>query len=251
MNLKILSDLHIEHGEPRHLDAIKHGDEDVLICAGDVSNNGPRGLYWLRARFPDTRIVFVPGNHEYYCGKAINELNEEMIHHGKSLGIDVLINDSVEIDGVEFIGSTLWSNFGDSPFSHESRIMSERYVNDFRLIRVNDTERLRAYYVETKLFDPAYNFLSKALHSENENQVVITHFAPAHGSIAKQFAGDPITPYFVNNIEELITRRSALFIHGHTHTAFDYQLSDSRVICNPSGYRGEGSQFDPNLIVEV
>ena len=251
MNLRVLSDLHIEHGEPKHLNAVRSGDEDVVGCAGDVSNHGIDSLYWLRERFPDKRIVFVPGNHEYYCGMAIGELNDAMVTHGKGLGIDVLINNTVEIDGLEFIGSTLWSNFGNSPFSHESRIMSERYVNDFRMINVNDTERLRAYYVETKLFDPAYSFLNKALHSENENQIVITHFAPAHGSIARQFAGDPITPYFVNDIEELITEKPLVWIHGHTHTAFDYQVGYSRVICNPSGYRGEGSAFNSNLIVEV
>ena len=251
MKLKILSDLHVEHGEQKHLNAIGHGGEDVLACPGDVSNKGYESLYWLRGKFPDTRIVFVPGNHEYYCGTAIDELNAEMIRHGKGLGIDVLINHAVEIDGIEFIGSTLWSNFGDSPFSHESRMMSERYVNDFRMINVNDTERLRAYYVETKLFDPAYSFLKAKLKSDNPNQVVVTHFAPSHGSIAPQFVGDPITPYFANDIEELVTEKPVVWCHGHTHTAFDYRVGDSRVICNPSGYRGEGSKFNPNLIVEI
>ena len=251
MKLKIVSDLHVEFGEPRHLDALRHSGEDVLVCAGDVSNRGIDSLYWLRDKFPDTRIVFVVGNHEYYCGVSIDRLNGEMLHHGKRLGIDVLINDSVEIDGIEFIGSTLWSNFGDSPMSHESRIMSERYVNDFRMINVNDTERLRAYYVQSRLFEPAYDFLSRKLNSENQNQVVVTHFAPSRGSIASQFQGDPITPYFVNDVEELITMKPLVWIHGHTHTAFDYRVGESRVICNPSGYRGEGSRFNPEFMVEV
>lgn len=251
MRIKIISDLHVEHGEPNHLNAIKPGDEDVLVCAGDVSNSGPDGLYWLRSKFPNTRIVFTPGNHEYYCGMAIDELNAEILKHGKGLGIDVLINDSVEIDGIEFIGSTLWSNFDDKSGDSQCHRWSERYVNDFRMINVNDTERLSAFHVQNKLFEKAYGFLHSKLHSDNQNQIVVTHFAPSRGSVASQFRGDPITPYFVNDLDELVTEKPLIWAHGHTHTAFDYQVGPSRVICNPSGYRGEGSRFNPNLIVEL
>lgn len=35
--------------------------------------------------------------------------------------------------------------------------------------------------------------------------------------------------------------------HGHTHTPFDYLIGDCRVICNPSGYPGQDTGFNPNF----
>ena len=45
--------------------------------------------------------------------------------------------------------------------------------------------------------------------------------------------------------------RAALWIHGHTHTAFDYDVRGTRVVCNPRGYPHETTGFDPALVVTV
>jgi hypothetical protein len=46
-----------------------------------------------------------------------------------------------------------------------------------------------------------------------------------------------------------------LWTHGHTHHAFDYQIGDTRIVCNPRGYEtasySEDSGWDPNKIIEV
>ena len=44
---------------------------------------------------------------------------------------------------------------------------------------------------------------------------------------------------------------AALWIHGHTHTFFDYRAGGARVICNPRGYPGEATGFRPDLIVDI
>ena len=45
--------------------------------------------------------------------------------------------------------------------------------------------------------------------------------------------------------------RSALWIHGHTHTFFDYVVSGTRVVCNPRGYPGEPTGFVADFVVTV
>lgn len=58
----------------------------------------------------------------------------------------------------------------------------------------------------------------------------------------------------VSTFEPLIEKgRPALWIHGHTHDAFDYELYGTKVVCNPRGYPEEAnsSGFMPDLIVEV
>jgi predicted phosphodiesterase len=43
-----------------------------------------------------------------------------------------------------------------------------------------------------------------------------------------------------------------LWIHGHTHWAFDYKIGETRVLANPRGYPHETTHgFNPKLIVEV
>ena len=44
-----------------------------------------------------------------------------------------------------------------------------------------------------------------------------------------------------------------LWVHGHTHTSFDYVLLGTRVVCNPRGYipYEPNPDFDPRCVVEV
>lgn len=250
MKLRILSDLHLGASEHSHIDAIKQGDEDVVVCAGDVSNDGVKSLMWLRQTFPDKAIVFVPGNHEYY-GSNIADMNASMLKVGEDLSIRVLLNDFGKLGDIKFVGSTLWSNF---QLFHSSQVayamsQSERYVNDFYHIEVNPSQKLSAHYVLHNLFAPALKFLEEQLETD-EKRVVVTHFAPCTKSVAERYQHDPVTPYFVNNLDYLMGR-APLFIHGHCHTAFDYECNGSRVVCNPSGYRNEGTKFNPDLIVEA
>jgi calcineurin-like phosphoesterase family protein len=80
--------------------------------------------------------------------------------------------------------------------------------------------------------------------------VVITHHAPHPGSIAPKFATHPLNPAFVSNLEHLMGR-AQLWIHGHTHRAFDYTVRGTRVVCNPRGNADEVTGFLGDLVVEV
>lgn len=82
--------------------------------------------------------------------------------------------------------------------------------------------------------------------------VVVSHHAPHPGSVAQRYRGDPLTPAFVSDLSDLMARgRPDLWVHGHTHTSFDYRVGPTRVVCNPRGFPGENDVFDPGLVVEV
>ena len=83
-----------------------------------------------------------------------------------------------------------------------------------------------------------------------ETTVVITHFAPHPGSIAPAYADDPSNPGFVVNLESMMGR-SALWIHGHTHTFFDYLAPGTRIVCNPRGYPKVPTGFVADFAVTV
>jgi hypothetical protein len=61
----------------------------------------------------------------------------------------------------------------------------------------------------------------------------------------------------VNDLPALVRAPVSLWIHGHTHTAFDYTVGNTRVVCNPRGYvhRRTGELENPlftwDRIVEI
>ena len=82
--------------------------------------------------------------------------------------------------------------------------------------------------------------------------VVVTHHAPSSQSVHPRYARDLLTPAFASNLEKLMDGdRAALWIHGHMHESFDYEIYDTRVVCNPRGYapRALAPDFRPDLVV--
>jgi Icc-related predicted phosphoesterase len=87
--------------------------------------------------------------------------------------------------------------------------------------------------------------------------IVVTHHAPLKQSLAEKYAEDWVSAGFVNDLPSLVRAPVALWIHGHTHTAFDYMAEGTRVVCNPRGYidrrtrQLENPQFTWDRIVEI
>ena len=85
--------------------------------------------------------------------------------------------------------------------------------------------------------------------------VVVTHWPPTKGAMHPRFEGDSLSPYFYNDREDLVRAIGAkLWIAGHLHDHFDYQVGATRVVGNPAGYHDETSDpslFRPDRIVEI
>jgi hypothetical protein len=156
--------------------------------------------------------------------------------------------DAAEIDGVLFIGGTLWTNFGDNPFSQSA---ARRGINDFRMIRDFDVNRCAKTYYEH------FDFIKDQYEQRDGRKVVVvTHFLPARECIAPRFRGpDLINDYFANNLGEYISTMSdTTWLFGHTHDATDITLGDTRVVANPHGYYtavNDGVGFDPFKTIEI
>ena len=47
-----------------------------------------------------------------------------------------------------------------------------------------------------------------------------------------------------------------VWIHGHVHSSFDYNIGKTRIICNPRGYESysgacENFDYDPKFVFEI
>lgn len=260
MQLHILSDLHIESTE---FDPPATG-ADVVILAGDI-HNGTQGLEWAAAGFPRQRVLYVPGNHEYYDGELRSGM-AALASAARGLGIELLDNTQTEIDGVRFLGATLWTDFCLDGAERRGEIMqlSRPYIVDFRAIR--DGDRLFTPEASVRLHEESRKWLSERLAERYPGPtVVITHHAPHPLSVHPRFAKHPANGGFVSNLEDFMGS-AVLWIHGHTHNSFDYSVKGTRVVCNPRGYvyvkrapnsdtvvavKAENREFDPGLVVTV
>jgi Icc-related predicted phosphoesterase len=268
MKIRVLSDLHLEFS-PRHPPLmLPEVDADVVVLAGDI-DNGTRAIDWAERTFPDTPVLYVPGNHEYYDGE-IGEVRAALrARAAQSPNVRVLDNDELVLDGVRFLGSTLWTDF--ELFGRENMRAaiedSLRFVVDFRAIRHGPSGRLTPEH--TLAFHRAARaFLQERLTAVFPGPtVVITHHAPHPGSVHPRWRSHLSSAAFVSDLTPLLDT-PRLWIHGHTHDSFDYEAAGTRIVANPMGYRSsnwreakgdparawvtyENERFDAGLIVRI
>jgi predicted phosphodiesterase len=250
MKLQILSDLHLGVAgmEPQHTDA------DVIVLAGDITRP-PAACEW--AQRLEKPVVYVAGNHEFYGGELRRTLDELRSRCAGS-NVHFLEQDALAIDGVRFLGTTLWSDlllYGDGDVRAQAITEALRFVGDFKRIAVG--ARLFTPDDCAQLYSEASAWLEGKLNEPFAGTtVVVTHFAPSPKSIHARFEGSLLNPCFISDTERLMgSERVALWIHGHTHNSFDYKVRGTRVICNPRGYAKNGAvenpSFDPCFVLMV
>lgn len=251
MRLHVLSDLHLEFSDFRAVPV----DADVVVLAGDIGN-GRQGLRWALESFRGP-VLYVLGNHEFY-GEDLS-LVETLRHEAAGSHVHVLEREAIEIGGTRFLGCTLWTDFGlFGPDRRDDMMrLAESAIRDFHVITVRGepftADRSRQEHRLSR------EWLQGELRRSNPRRptVVVTHHAPHPGSLSKRFERDPVSCAFVSNLEELMGG-AALWIHGHTHASFDYEVRGTRVLCNAKGYvprhapgRIENPAFDSKLVVTV
>jgi hypothetical protein len=185
----------------------------------------------------------------------------------KGCGIHFLENDSVEIDGMRFLGCTLWTDFDYFGREHRNGAMHdvERGINDFHVIKADPlpdvywrTKRHRLTALHTlRRHQASLAWLREELPKGNPAcTVVVIHHCPRAESIPERYASDKLTPAFASKLPDDLLAGARLWVHGHIHDSCDYRVGPARVVCNPRGYPlagggNENPDFDPSLLLQV
>lgn len=245
MKTQLLSDIHLEFYKDQgtsFIDSLDPSGVDVLILAGDISV-GARikpALKHFCEKYP--QVLLVKGNHEFY--RCSPDEVAEYIEEAKvaSPNLTVLDNNTVEIGGVRFAGTSLW--FRDDPmnFAYQSTL------NDFNMIE----DFVPWVYEENR---KAEAFLRAELSGPTPSDVVITHHLPSQACVALEYKGSPLNRFFVSPIVEDLIREGIplpkTWIYGHTHTPMSFTLEGCHFLCNSLGYPHESKQrFKKKLLLE-
>jgi Icc-related predicted phosphoesterase len=279
MKIKLVSDLHLEFED---INIKNDKDYDVLILSGDILvindlHDHPEEKYshldiaalkfgqaraqlfrdfLKRCSFQFPHVVYVAGNHEFYHGefhRGVEHIREEC---AKFLNIHFLERDCQFINGVMFVGGTLWTdmNNGDPLTQHAISDM----MNDFRVIR-NDHHgytKLRPAHVIDR-HRKTLGYIQQIVDANKDRKcVVVGHHAPSYQSIGEQYKHDTLmNGGYASDLSEFILDRPQikLWTHGHMHQTFDYMIGETRVVCNPRGYEshGEVSGWNPDILIEI
>lgn len=233
-----------------------HIDEDVVVLAGDIHTRY-RHEEIIQQIPPEVVILFVAGNHEYYRSEfnAVNDFFYNL--QAKYPNFMWLNNDRFIYEGVDFYGGTMYTDF--ELFGKENKqstiVDCARGINDFYVTRIEIDGETRTWRTEDheREFRKFERGLVKWIDDSagSEKRVVISHFAPSPQTIAPQFEGSLINPYFTCNMEKYMGWKG-MWLFGHTHSSHDIMIGDTRVVANPKGYGNENAGgYNPQLILEI
>lgn len=235
MQIQLISDIHIERGFNYRL--IKNNGSDVLVLAGDVGvgvSLTSRVLQHFSDIYP--YVVYVFGNHEFYSTEMDQTKTQvkEAVQHLNN--VHILDASSVVINGVKFVGATLWTNFnnGDPAVIWESG----RYISDFQYIRKNGKSFTPMDAITEFTRDAA--FIKNEVTTTSDMQcVVVTHFLPSLACVAPQYKdGGNLNYYFASELGNFIAMMNNVpyWMFGHTHSKIDVTIGNTKCIANPYGY---------------
>ena len=171
-------------------------EADVLVLAGDLTDLGkPKEAEILAQDLKACSIpvVGVLGNHDYECGA-----HEEVAHILRDAGMKVLDGQSVEIDGVGFVGVKGFAGgFGRRMLGSFGEPAIKQFVNE----TMNETLRLENAMRQVRA----------------KRSMVILHYAP----VADTIESEPLEIYpFLGSsrLAETIDRfKVSAIVHGHAH----------------------------------
>lgn len=285
----LMSDLHQEFVDDKHYGG--HAltrfepmedppeDFDVVVLAGDIASPLTNSVKWAHERFAGIPTILVCGNHEAFNPDdgSVSFTLEEALEAGRELagklGIHLLENDTVELDGTRFIGATLWTDFatvGRGNMVHKERHASGRQgMNDYKRIKrfssadPSKRKRLRpqdtiARHRESRAYIEAE--LAKPFDGP---RIVVTHHAPHPNSLPPMGDGrDSELDYcYASNLSLLLESENApdAWLHGHLHTKLlahrEYRVGNTLVVTNARGYQFEEKQqndlFQPKYVLDT
>jgi len=157
--------------------------------------------------------------------------------------VRLLLDESVSIDGVNFFGGTMWTDFDGADQVAMDTARSQ--MNDFELIQNPDQTPFRP----TDAVALHETFVTKIIswfdQDLNGPRVIISHNAPVIHPNTK-FRGSPLWPAFNSlDMQKVIEdRQPTLWVYGHTHECDDQMLGNTRIISNQLGYPDSFGGFE-------
>jgi predicted phosphodiesterase len=263
VSIQVLSDIHLELRQAKAEPPLPPVLAPVLALVGDIG--APRLDSYRRLLESTSRayedVFVIAGNHEYYHSRTTHHAIAASLQNLCSAfdNVHFLDNESHTVDGVRFIGSTLWSyvpkgdeRLVESSINDYKRVQRPTY--DFKSGTMRTSHATVSY--TNRLHEAAVHFIEGELARDSETPtVILTHHAPSFRSVHAEYEGSPLNSAYATDLERIATRAPVIaWFHGHMHRAARYTLGERGVLvaCNPMGYPGEANTgYDPAFVARL
>ncbi len=257
MNIRIASDIHNEF-KPWEISISEKDKERTLILAGDLHPRAKSAKWLANIARSFKQIIVVLGNHDYWTDSLDRasqrlklKLSELNIQNVNVLDRDIFIDNSGNTP-VRYLGCTLWTDYnnGDSL----TMLDASNNMKDFKKIRMfGGTKHLSTWDILNS-HNKDKLFLENALNTNfNGYTIIVSHHAPSHKSIPIEYQTEKKyyeNGAYVSNLHNwILDKPFDIWIHGHTHSSFQYEFGTGQVLCNPRGYAP--NDLNPNFIEEL
>jgi len=253
--LRIASDLHNEWSRApvEHTTVLPPDERDassVLILAGDIGSGRPLAKFLAEVSHRFHRVIYVPGNHEYYGGQGYDHTNQALTK---------LLADIPNLDfscgttgyaqwaswGFDIIYTTMWTDCDNgNPLAVDA---IQKGMCDFRAIP--NFSAVTTIRLHEKAKKEIQENLEKS-YSNGRKAVVVTHHIPSHELIADKWKApgwNEINGGFAAHCDDLLDKpwSPALWVFGHTHDKINATIGNTLCMSNPKGYPTEYTLFEP------
>ena len=243
MKVKVISDLHLEFDNPE--EEFDPGTGDILVLAGDICMAAEYSWedndFFKKCVAGYNRVFYVLGNHEHYNGDFNRTL--DILRNELPAGITIMNNRSEFVDGVHFIGATMWTNMDN--FSGLTIENARRSMNDYHCVENFSPEKA----IEEHCF--SREWFERCLPTLRGPVFIMTHHAPSPKSVKGRYSD--LQGAYSSDMESFIVKYPSIkwWAHGHIHHNNDYMVGECRVMSNPRGYNHMELNKEFNIDFEV
>lgn len=226
MKIAYISDLHNDFLRDSRLpipDIELDEPADVLVLAGNIDVQEHGAIYAVKqSQHLGIPVIYILGNLEF------NEAQDEPFRNKiktivRGTDVHVLDAESIIIDGVMFIGATLWSDFMLRGQDNHRRVVNfASGINDYREIWLPDDTSpffLRALTVDDTLqwHKLERQFIEDTLVNHPDcTKVVITHHVPSEECLPEHQRSNSISASYTSRLDGIIERHQpSAWIYGH------------------------------------
>jgi hypothetical protein len=227
------------------------GKVDLLVLAGDIGrihstrNVSPLSYAEQAAALLGSKVILVPGNHEYYRGSF--DEDRAALLTTTTPGVVVLDRGEAMVRGssraLRVLGATLWTDYAVTRAPEQAMAVIERQFHDHRLIRLGGSlpflpkdalaeHQLSRAWLANKLAEP-----------HDGPTLVVTHHVPHSAACHPTHGLNELSPAFCSDCDDLIAAASSAGVHawifGHHHWSHALEMSRVRLLSAQPGYPGE------------
>lgn len=250
--IQIMSDLHLDSPKAQGFPALVP-DVDLVIVGGDTCEGIQNAIKRMRGAYPNTEIVTIAGNHEFY-GSTLPDETAAGREIAREARVHFLENDTLQLGSLRIIGATLWTDYALGGSIRHNMQVAREIMRDHRKIKWQSQPWRRFRPQEAQLLHQrSRSFIEGCLASTHGGPtIVVTHHAPIASAIAPEVRGTSLAAAYASELAPLIERYGPdAWIWGHTHYPIDARLGRTRLISNPCGYPDEDTRFNPSFTIDL